>query len=112
MSAIKKYGWENFTHEIIASGLSREDACAIERMLIKELNTTNPEYGYNRGFGGETNEGRIVNDETRQKISNSKKGNVHVPDEVRKRISQTLKGRIFTDEHKQKISNALRGENA
>lgn len=52
-SAIKKYGWDNIEHEIVAEGLSREDACKLEINLIKELKTQRPEYGYNVLKGGD-----------------------------------------------------------
>lgn len=36
--AIRKYGWGNFTHEILFENLTREDACQKEIQLIKEWN--------------------------------------------------------------------------
>lgn len=42
--AIQKYGWDNFTHEIIAENLHYEDACKLEIKLIKQYDTTNPEF--------------------------------------------------------------------
>ena len=45
--AIKEIGWENFTHEIIAENLSREEAEQLERELIYQYDTTNDECGYN-----------------------------------------------------------------
>ncbi len=40
-------GWDNITHEIIASGLTREDAIRLEEELIKKHNTLIPS-GFNR----------------------------------------------------------------
>ena len=51
--AIEKYGWDNFEHKIIAQGLAKESACALERQLIKEYDTQNKEKGYNITDGGE-----------------------------------------------------------
>lgn len=46
-SDILKFGWENFDHDVIASGLSKEDAEKMERELIDSLDLTNEEKGYN-----------------------------------------------------------------
>lgn len=51
--AIKKYGEENWTHEVIAEGLTREQAAEWEKAYIDFFDTTNPENGYNKGRGGE-----------------------------------------------------------
>ena len=66
-NAIEKYGWDNFTHEIIADNLTQEEACEAERKLIDEYDTFNPEHGYNLTTGGEI--GKQYTDETRQKQS-------------------------------------------
>lgn len=49
---IKKYGWESFTHELLAVGLTVEEACQMEIELIREYDSTNPEKGYNMQDGG------------------------------------------------------------
>lgn len=49
---VRKYGQENFDHEVYASGLTREEASELEKELIKKFDTTNPEYGYNLDSGG------------------------------------------------------------
>ena len=38
-SAILKYGWNNFEHEIVANNLTKEEADDFEKLLIKKLNT-------------------------------------------------------------------------
>ena len=53
-AAIALYGWENFKHEIIAEGLSSDEACEMEKRLIAEGKLTDQEYGYNHSQGGET----------------------------------------------------------
>lgn len=51
-NAIKKYGWENITHERIADHLTMEEACKMESTLIKKLQSNNGNFGYNNNLGG------------------------------------------------------------
>ena len=46
-NAIKKYGWDNFSHKILFSNLSEEEALLEEEKLIKHFKTTNSSFGYN-----------------------------------------------------------------
>lgn len=52
-SAIKKYGWDNFEHFIVEVD-SREKMFELEKQYIEFYQTTNPEKGYNKSFGGES----------------------------------------------------------
>ena len=72
--AIDKYGWENIEKEIVASRLTKEEACNFERLLIEKLNLTNHELGYNLSYGGEAMPGHGYTEETRKKMSDKKKG--------------------------------------
>ena len=67
--AIQKYGWDNFQHKILYTNLSIKEANQIETQLIKEYNSTNPEYGYNINPGGSS-----ISEETKYKISISNTG--------------------------------------
>lgn len=51
--AIIKYGWDNFTHLILYTGLSKDEACEVEKYLIKYYKTQDKEKGYNLTSGGE-----------------------------------------------------------
>ena len=51
-NAIIKYGWDNFRHEVLANGLSCEDACHMEIDLIKQYKSDNRKFGYNVLKGG------------------------------------------------------------
>ena len=53
-NAIEKYGWDNFEHIIIATGLSCEAAQQMEMALIAECKSDQYEYGYNQTKGGES----------------------------------------------------------
>lgn len=51
--AIRKYGWDNFTHEILYTGLTEIDAKTKEVELIKLYDSRNPLNGYNVTSGGD-----------------------------------------------------------
>lgn len=70
-NAIQKYGWDDgFIHEIIASGLTKESACAIEIELIQACDSTNPNNGYNFSIGGDCgNAGCYQSEEWANKMS-------------------------------------------
>lgn len=109
-NAIKKYGWDNFEHNILYSNLSKEEACKKEQELIKFYNATNRKYGYNSTTGGEIFK---MNEEVRQKISKKLMGNKNglghkCSEEKKKKISDTQKGRVFTEEHKKHLSEAAK----
>jgi len=55
--AIKKYGWENVEKRILHESLSTDNAYELEKMYIKDYNTTNSQFGYNLCMGGRTNVG-------------------------------------------------------
>lgn len=97
--AIQKYGWDSFEHEIIASNLTKEEAGNFEKLLIKKLNTTDSNYGYNLTHGGYDGK---PSDVTRRKQSESHKGKYvgdkhhmygkHLSEETKKKISEARKG--------------------
>lgn len=104
--AILKYGWDHFTHEILAEGLTREAACEIEIALIAKYKSNNPVYGYNITAGGDHAEHAPA---TIEKISAAKRGRV-LEEEHRRKISEANKGKPLSDEHRQKLSDAHRGK--
>ena len=109
-SAIQKYGWNNFEHNILFTGLTKEQACLKEQELIKQFDSMNREHGYNSTSGGDT---FSMNEETKQKISQAMMGNKNglghpCSEEKKKKISEAQRGREFTKEHKQKLSEAAK----
>lgn len=52
-SAIQKYGWDNFDHDIVQDELTHTEACELEIKLIEEWETIG-EKGYNLATGGST----------------------------------------------------------
>lgn len=118
--AIQKYGWDNFTHEIIYSNLSESEAKEKEIELILAYNTRNKDFGYNitpggEGYSGEDNPwtGRHHTDEAKAKMSKARKG-IPKSEEFKEYMRDKLKGRRFLDETKRKMSENhanVKGEN-
>ena len=121
--AILKYGWDAISHQVLLSGMTKEEAELKEMEFISAFKSNNPEYGYNVANGGncygthseetkrkiaEANTGRICTEETRKKISLGNSGK-KIPKEQRDKISQSLKGRVFTQEHRERIGAAKKG---
>lgn len=65
--AIQKYGWDNIKHIIFINGVSKEEACNIEKMLISTLRSKDPKYGYNKTDGGEGTCGVKISEAQREK---------------------------------------------
>lgn len=103
-SAIMKYGWDNFTHEVIFDGLSGSEAKAIEVELIRCWQTKDPLYGYNMTSGGDGTPDYHPSEDTRRKLSNARRKE-NLSDETLKKRSEGLRGRSFSDEHKKKIGD-------
>ena len=71
--AIIKYGWDNITHEIIASCLTKEEANIIEIELIAYYKSIRMSYNSDNGGAGIGHTMKTPED-VKQKISNSLKG--------------------------------------
>lgn len=116
-SAIKKYGWDNFEHKILCSGLNVAQAGCIEQTFIRGLDLRNPANGYNNSKGGEYGALGIHHSvETRRKISEGNKGK-HPSAETRQKISESLKdnipwnkGKHLSQEERRKVSELLKGK--
>lgn len=64
-SAIQKYGWDSFSHEIWYTDLTVAEANELEIAMIEKYNSANREFGYNIDLGG--NQAGKVSEETRRK---------------------------------------------
>ena len=102
INAINKYGWDSFEHEIVAEGLSKADAEAMEIQLIALFDSTNPERGYNLALGGNANS---PSEETKRKISDSL-CNAWSDKETRNRIVNGMKGVKRSEQSRANISEA------
>lgn len=90
-NALKKYGWEEFSHEILYWGLSEKDAKDKEKHLISKWLLTDREHGYNMSPGGEG--AGSISAETRLKISKAKKGQ-KLSDKSKKKMSLSRTGAL------------------
>ena len=93
--ALKKYGYENFTFSIVAVTDNDDTLNFLERYYIKKYKSNTLEFGYNLTDGGESSVGYKHTDDTKKKI-----GLIHkdkkVSDETRKKISESRK-LLFTN---------------
>lgn len=91
---IKRFGWKNFKHEVIATGLNEQEAFDLEKELIHKYDSINPEFGYNISTGGYGRTGCYFS---------------HT-EEAKQKIREAGLGRRHTEETKRKLSEARRGE--
>lgn len=113
-NAISKYGWDNIKHEILFENLTEEEAKLMEQCYIALYDSINPKNGYNQTLGGEGTLGYHMSQETKTKISNSKKRGYikenhpnygkRLPLETRRKISNSNKGKKLSEETRRKIS--------
>lgn len=90
-NAIVKYGWDGFTHEIVATNLLEQEAKTMERELICKYSSNDHVHGYNLTKGGDGTTG------------------YQCSDELRKARSERMKGVVFSAETREKMSEAKRG---
>lgn len=72
--AICQFGWENIRHEIIFSGLSREEAENKEIELIAAAQSAQKQFGFNITAGGPGALGRKCSENTKSKIGDANRG--------------------------------------
>ena len=124
--SIQKYGWDSFEHEIVESGLTKEQAAKMEQCLIEKHKTNQEEFGYNMSAGGESGaygvkqsaetiekrcqkiRGRKTSEETKRKLSEAAKGRTFSKETLEKMRLAKL-GKPLSEQHKKNMSVARKG---
>ena len=105
-SAIKKYGWENIEHEILITGLTKDEAGEMERKMIEKYNSTDRRFGYNEKTGGEY--GATFCDDLLKRMSDIQKKRFENPSE-RERMRKARLGKRASPEARKRMSEAKKG---
>ncbi len=110
--AIRKYGAENFTHEVLEAMTTEAGAKHAERLWIRELDSYAS--GYNATFGGDGVLGSVRSSEQRARLSAAKRGSTPwnkgrkcTPEECAKNAA-SHRGQKHSDATKNKMSAAHR----
>lgn len=112
-NAIKKYGWNNITHEILLKDVSESEAKYTEKYLIRWYKMH--DISYNLTDGGDGQLGYCHTDEAKLKMRNAKLGR-KLSDDTKKKMSEVRrsrpapKGWHFTEETRRKMSQRRKGK--
>lgn len=120
-NAIKLYGWENIKHDVLLTGLTKEQAEKAEVELISKYDSANQEKGYNLTNGGECI-GKHTEEFKRRASKRMKRqyatGEFIHPmlgkqfsEESKEKMRKRHRGKKLTEEHKRNIGMAGRGKN-
>jgi group I intron endonuclease len=107
-AAIRKYGKDAFSHEVLEVCGTLESGNAAEERLIEELDTRNPAKGFNITRGGSHHPSLERKNpwdrpEFREKMIMVNAQTMSRP-EVRRKIGDAARGRVFSAETRRKIS--------
>lgn len=110
-SAIKKYGWDNFYHIVLFSGLTKDVACMYEKVLIGKLHANDKRFGYNLTTGGDS--AFIMSEDVRHRKSLAMLGNKNglgkpCSKEKAEKISKAQIGKVISVETRKKQSEAAK----
>lgn len=111
--AVKKYGWDNFRHDILCVVHSKELADLFEQHYISKYNTFDRNHGYNLTKGGGGVLGCTWDEERKKRRSKMVSGEAnpmygrHHSREVCERMSRERKGKPLRQEHREKVTRAL-----
>jgi group I intron endonuclease len=103
--AIRKHGEDSWIHEILQEGISPDDVLEFEKLWIDQCQSHYSRRGYNMTHGGDGMVGVLITEETRKKMSESRKGrffSVETRDKIRKKSI----GRKLSEKSKEKVGTA------
>lgn len=102
--AIQKYGWSNFDHEIIADHLTKDEACQMEKKLIKELKSNDYHFGYNISSGGEGGASGCPSSELQKKVTSERMKKAWRDPQYREKMINFSKQRMNDPDYVKRIS--------
>lgn len=108
--AIKKYGWDNISHEILFTNLTEDEATQKESDLIKLYKSYSPKYGYNIKIYSEGK--NTLPNEVKIKIgiANKKSGYTEGRKKALKRACEVIKNRPSSEHPNSKKIVCLNNE--
>jgi group I intron endonuclease len=104
-SAFKKYGIDNFSFSVFTC--EENELNKMEYEFVRDMKTTDREYGYNKKDGGANGK---PNEVTKKRMSVGQKNRKPITEETRKKMSDAAKARKpITEETRNKLSEARKG---
>jgi len=102
--AIRKYGEENFIFGVV-------EECNLEELNSKEMYWIDKYNTFGNGYNSDTGglNGRLLSEDTKEKISNSLKNRTFTPEHLEK-IKKSLTGKTLSEETRNKISQSKIGK--
>lgn len=91
---IKAHGWDKIEKRVLADGLTKEEASALEQKAIAEYKSFDAEHGFNRELGG-VNDKKIIPPSVREKMRQSCVG-----------TKNHNYGKHFSEDHKRKLAES------
>lgn len=112
-SAIRKYGKDAFSHEVLETCGTLEEANAAEESWIERLDTRNPDRGFNLMRGGEQVVPKVRrnpwDDPAYRERMTAFCQEMSSRPEVKAKVGAAARGRVFSDETRRKITENLTG---
>jgi len=110
--AIRKYGWDNFTYEVIYQSLDKDHTHKVmEEYFIREYNShIDDGHGYNMSYGGDGNNGYCA--ATLYKMGSANRGKKRGPrtEETKQKIGLANSKKTRTEEEKRHLRNINLGK--